>query len=185
MASDFPRLVSLACHDFRTPLATIQGFAKTLLRKGDLDESTVRWLEMIDTAGDELVGLIELLSVAARIESGRYDPVARPVDSLELVSAAVPAATGTGAAVHVEPAAVERAVASLAEAARRHGGSEVAVRVEGERVTIEPVGDALAQILVGDDLKDLGSAVGVRVVRALGGSAEHADGRFVLTLPPA
>jgi hypothetical protein len=87
--------------------------------------------------------------------------------------------------VHVEPAVVERAVASLAEAARRHGGSEVAVRVEGERVTIEPVGDALAQILVGDDLKDLGSAVGVRVVRALGGSAEHADGRFVLTLPSA
>ena len=33
----FPRLVSLACHDLRTPLATVSGFAKTLARGGTLE----------------------------------------------------------------------------------------------------------------------------------------------------
>ena len=33
----FPRVVSLACHDLRTPLATIYGFARTLSRGEDLD----------------------------------------------------------------------------------------------------------------------------------------------------
>ena len=31
---DFARLVSLACHDLRTPLATVHGFATTLSRGG-------------------------------------------------------------------------------------------------------------------------------------------------------
>ena len=37
-ADDFPRLVSLACHDLRTPLATVFGFARTLVRMEGLGE---------------------------------------------------------------------------------------------------------------------------------------------------
>jgi signal transduction histidine kinase len=181
--ADFPRLVSLACHDLRTPLATVQGFAKTLLRNQELDESTTRWLGMIDLASDELVDLIETLSVAARIEGGRYEPVLREADSLELAGAAVPDATGTGAAVTVDPKAAERSVAALARAARRHGGAEVATVVEGERIRIEPVAGAAAPIVLGDELKDLGAAVGVRVIRALGGSVELEGERLWITLP--
>jgi signal transduction histidine kinase len=40
--SSFPRLVSLAAHDLRTPLATIHGFAQTLIRMGDLGEPKQR-----------------------------------------------------------------------------------------------------------------------------------------------
>ncbi len=185
MASDFSRLVSLGCHDFRTPLATMQGFAKTLLRRDDLDETAVRWLGMIETAGDELVELIELLAVAARIEGGRYEPVLRETGSLELAQAAVPAATGAGAAVMVDPDAVERSLAALAEAARRHGGAAVSVSVERERIAIEPVGPEAAPIVLGEELKDLGAAVGVRVVRAGGGSVEAEGQRIVVTLPAA
>ncbi len=36
----FPRIVSLACHDLRTPLATIYGFARTLTRMEEHDERT-------------------------------------------------------------------------------------------------------------------------------------------------
>ena len=185
MAADFSRLVSLACHDFRTPLATMQGFTKTLLRRDDLDETTVRWLAMIETAGEELIGLIELLSVAARIEGGRYDPIVREADSLELAQGAVPTATGLGAPVSVDPDAVERSLAALAEAARRHGGTDVAVSVEGPRIAIAPVGAAVAPIVLGEELKDLGAAVGVRVVRALGGAVEPDGERVVVTLPAA
>src|SRR6266542_2958494 len=44
--SSFPRLVSLAAHDLRTPLATIHGFAQTLLRMGDLQEPNDRYMTM-------------------------------------------------------------------------------------------------------------------------------------------
>ena len=36
--TEFARLVTLACHDLRTPLATVNGFAKTLVRGGQLDD---------------------------------------------------------------------------------------------------------------------------------------------------
>ena len=75
MASDFPSLVSLACHDLRTPLATVQGFAKTMLRLDEIEpEKQARYLGLIDGASDELVLLLDQLSLAARIESGRYEP---------------------------------------------------------------------------------------------------------------
>ena len=185
MADDFPRVVSLACHDFRTPLATMQGFAKTLLRRDDLDETTASWLGMIEAAGDELVELIELLSVAARIEAGRYDPVPREVDSLEVARAAVADATGMGGLIQVDAAAVERSLAALAGAARRHGGVDVVVSVEGARVAIEPVGPKVAPIVLGRELKDLGAAVAVRVVRAQGGAVELDGERLLVTLPAA
>ena len=183
MQPNFPRLVSLACHDLRTPLATVQGFAKTLLR-ADVDEQTARWLGLIDEAADEVVELLDLLSLAARVEAGRYDPVVREVDLLELAQEAVPAATGTGAAVAVDPDAVRRALAGFARAAERHGGVDVAVTVDARRVSFEPVTAEAAPIVLGEDLKELASAVAVRVVAALGGGVKLDGERLVVTLPP-
>ena len=181
MAADFPSLVSLACHDLRTPLATVQGFAKTLLRLEELDgEKAARYLGLIDAASDELVELLDLVSLAARIEGGRYDPVVREADSLELAPAG---AVGVGATVDVDPKAVATALASLARAAARHGGVEVATSVDGPRVSIEPVTAAAAPVVLGDEQKDLGAAVAVRVLRALGGELTLVGERLTVTLP--
>ena len=181
MADDFPSLVSLACHDLRTPLATVQGFAKTLLRLEELDgEKAARYLGLIDAASDELVELLDLVSLAARIEGGRYDPVVREADSLELAPAG---ASGTGATVSVDPDAVSRALASLARAAARHGGVDVTTSVEGPRVTIEPVVADAAPIVLGEEQKDLGAAVAVRLIRALGGGVALEGERLVVLLP--
>jgi signal transduction histidine kinase len=178
---DFSRLVSLACHDLRTPLATVQGFAKTMLRMDDLDdEKRRRYLGLVDTSAGELAELLDLLSLAARIEGGRYDPVVREANSLEL---APDGATGSGAIVRVDPEAVERSLASLARAAARHGGVEVAVTVDGPRVAIEPVTAAAAPIVLGETAKDLGAAVAVVLVRALGGEVVLDGERLVVTLP--
>ena len=183
MEEDFPRLVSLACHDLRTPLATVQGFAKTLLRQEGFDERTERWLGLIDEASNEVVQLLDLLSLAARIESGRYKPVPQVVDSLQLAQRAVPEATGVGAAVTVEPDAVARALAGLARAASRHGGVEVGLSVDGTRVAFEPVVAEAAPVVLGEDLRDLGAAVAVRLVRALGGAVELEGERLWVVLP--
>jgi signal transduction histidine kinase len=183
VASDFSLLVSLACHDLRTPLATVQGFAKTLLRQGELGDPAQRYLGIIDQASDELVGLLDVLSLAARIEGARYDPVLREADSLALARAAVPGAAGEGALVQVDVDAVERALAALARAAARHGGVEVTASVAGREISLAPVTPEAAPIVLGDDLKDLGAAVAVRLVRALGGEVALEGERLVVTLP--
>jgi len=175
--SDFARLVSLACHDLRTPLATVHGFATTLTR-GRLEPPADRYVEMIDAASDQLAELIEELSLAARIESGRYDPTLREADTLELVRAAAARlgedrvhVTGSGVAVETDTDAVERGLAALFQSALRHGGlDEVGVAVEGAEIRLSRVTAASAPVVLGDDLRDLGAAVAVRLVRRLGGS---------------
>lgn len=183
MAADFPSLVSLACHDLRTPLATVQGFAQTLTRLDHLDaEKTARYLGMIESASLELGDLLDQISRAARIEGGRYEPVRREVDSLEL---APDGATGTGTPVLVDPPAVEQALAALARAAARHGGVDVNVSVDGPHILVEPVVAAAGPIVLGEEHRDLGAAVGVMVLRAMGGEVGLEGERLTVTLPAA
>jgi signal transduction histidine kinase len=189
--TSFARLVSLACHDLRTPLATVHGFARTISRAGDLKEPHSRYLEMIEQASGQLAELLEELSLVARIEGGRYDPTIREVDSLELASAAVEpledglvSVEGEGGPVTVDVAAAERAVRALARCALRHGGlARVDVRVAGADLTIQPITPASAPVVLGEDLRDLGAAVAVRVLRALGGSVELEGETLHVRLP--
>jgi signal transduction histidine kinase len=68
--SGFAELVSLACHDLRTPLATVHGFARTLRRIDGVGETALRYAEMIAAASGQLAELIETLALVARIEAG-------------------------------------------------------------------------------------------------------------------
>jgi signal transduction histidine kinase len=187
----FPRLVSLAAHDLRTPLATIHGFAQTLVRMGDLGEPKQRYLEMIDEASRQLAELLDELGIAARIEGGRYEPNRQEVDTLELARVASRelgeervAVSGEGQKVRVDVEATQRGVAALAQAALRHGGLEqVDLRVDGGTLTISPVTAASGPVVLGEDLRDLGAAVAVLVVRALGGSVELDGDALSVRLP--
>ena len=189
--ASFPRLVSLAAHDLRTPLATIHGFAQTLVRMGDLGEPKQRYLEMIDLAALQLAELLDELGVAARIEGDSYEPNRQPVDSLDLARQAASelgeervVVSGTGVTVQVDVDAAQRGVAALAQAALRHGGLEqVDLRVDGATLTVGPVTASSGPVLLGVELRDLGAAVGVLVIRANGGSVTL-DGELVsVTLP--
>jgi signal transduction histidine kinase len=180
--SDFARLVSLACHDLRTPLATVHGFATTLARGGGLEPPADRYVEMIDAASAQLAELIDELSLAARIESDRYDPTPREADTLELAEAAGARlgtervhVSGTGASLETDAEALERGLAALFQSALRHGGLEqVEVEVDGAELHLSPVTAAAAPVVLGEDLRDLGAAVAVRLVRRLGGSVSVA-----------
>jgi signal transduction histidine kinase len=174
----FPRLVSLACHDLRTPLATVHGFARTLARDGALEPPADRYVEMIDAASAQLAELLDELSLVARIESGRYDPTLREADTLELAQAAAGrleegrvSVSGSGAALETDADAVERGLAALFQSALRHGGLEsVTVEVDGLEIRLSPVTAASAPVVLGEDLRDLGAAVAARLVARLGGS---------------
>jgi signal transduction histidine kinase len=165
---DFDRAVSLACHDLRTPLATITGFAKTLLRNGELDERSSRYLGMIDGAADQLAVLLDELGLLARIEGGRYEPGLVGADTLELAG---PGATGSGTQIETDVPALRRALAALAVAATRHGGIErTRWTVDGRRLELAPVNAAAAPIVLADNPRDFGALVARRVIDALGGS---------------
>jgi signal transduction histidine kinase len=187
----FPRLVSLAAHDLRTPLATIHGFAQTLVRLGDLGEPKQRYLEMIDEASRQLAELLDELGVAARIEDGRYEPNRQPVDTLDLARGAAEelgedrvVVMGEGREVQVDVEATQRGVSAFAQAALRHGGLEqVDVRVSGSSIGISPVTPASGPVLLGEELRDLGAAVAVRVVLALGGTVELDGDTLSVRLP--
>jgi signal transduction histidine kinase len=189
--SSFPRLVSLAAHDLRTPLATIHGFAQTLIRMGDLGEPKQRYMEMIDMASRQLAELLDELGTAARIEGGRYEPSLQSVQSMELAQAAATQlgeervqVSGQGSEVHVDPESTERGISALAQAALRYGGlDEVELHVDGPTLTISPMTASSAPVVLGQELRDLGAAVAVRVVRALGGSVELDGETLIVKLP--
>src|ERR671935_2482553 len=176
--TSFARLVSLAAHDLRTPLATIHGFAQTLLRMGGLEPPNDRYVDMIATAAGQLAELLDELGLAARIEGDRYEPNLQPANTLELARAAQEElgedrvhVRGGGGEVRVDVEATRRGIAALAQAALRHGGlDDVDVRAEGAAITIRPVTEGAAPVVTGADLRDLGAAVAVRLVEALGGS---------------
>jgi signal transduction histidine kinase len=184
--TSFPRLVLLACHDLRTPLATVSGFAKTLMRVEGVDDKMARYLGLMETASEQLAELLEELNVAARIAGGRYDPALREVDTLELARAAAEReegveVVGSGALVEVDVEAVERTLAGFASCLRRHGPVEsVRIEVAGEELRLGPVTEAAAPVVLGEELRDLGSAVGRAVVEALGGSVAVTDATLVV-----
>jgi signal transduction histidine kinase len=187
----FARLVSLACHDIRTPLATVHGFAKTLARLSDLDETTTRYVGMIEAASAQIAELVDELGLVARIEAGRYTPTLREADTLALARAAAERlgndrvrVEGEGAVVRIDTEAVDRGVSALVQAALRHGGLEqVEVRVRGPELDVSPITDSSGPVVLGQDLRDLGAAAAVRLLDALGGSAEIEDGTLRVRLP--
>ena len=142
-ADRFAALVVLACHDLRTPLATVAGFSKTLVRTGELSERDARFVEMIDEASAQMALLIDQLGLAARIESGRYDPLPFDADTLELAASSGDervVVEGTGAIVETDSVTVGRALAALAVAALRFGElSLVTWTVNGRELTLTPV----------------------------------------------
>jgi signal transduction histidine kinase len=188
--TEFARLVMLACHDLRTPLATVLGFTQTLERLDQLEEPASRYLEMIGAASGQLADLVDELALGARIEAGRYEPVRDELDTLELVREAAAKlgedrveVGGEGAVVQVDVKATNRAVAALARCALRHGGLEqIRLIAHGAELEIEPVTPAAAPVLLGEELRDLGAAIAVLQLRAQGGSVKLDGERLSVAL---
>ena len=163
--NSFAGFVSLACHDLRTPLATVSGFAHTLQRTDELGEPA-RPVRRDDPGGVRAdrgaPGASSGSSLGSRPATTRRvswrrtrssSPGRRRPGSARRRRPPVP-----GRAVRVDRDAVERGLAGLALCALRHGGLErVELTADGPSVWIEPVIPSAAPIVLGDDLKDLAS----------------------------
>jgi His Kinase A (phospho-acceptor) domain len=173
-ADRFAALVTLACHDLRTPLATASGLAKTLIRAGELGGRDLRFVEMIDEASAQMALLIDQLGLAARIQSGRYDPLPLNADTLELAASSGDeriGAEGVGEIVETDALTVGRALTALAVAALRFGElTSVMWTVKGRLLTLSPLPAVAAPIFTGADPRDLGALVACAAIERLGGS---------------
>jgi signal transduction histidine kinase len=189
--TQFPKLVSLACHDLRTPLATVYGFARTITRADGLDPTLAGYSEMIEAASQQLAELIDELSLASRIAGDRYEPKLEPVSSGALAAAAAErlghdrvGVSGDGVTVEVDIEAAKRSVSALVQCALRHGGLDrVEVVVEGAELRVSPITPASAPVVLGEDLRDLGAAVAVMHLERIGGSVSVGGETLAVRLP--
>ncbi len=185
----FARLVSLACHDLRTPLATVHGFARTLAGT-ELGDPAARYVELMQSASVQLGELLDRVSLAAQIEGGRYDPELEAADLLATASSAAERVregevdvVGPGGTARTAAGALELALHDLARAVIRHAGvPKATLRVDATTIEIGPVPEEVAPILLGENLRDLGAAVAVRTIGALGGAVSVESERLVVRL---
>jgi signal transduction histidine kinase len=190
-ATRFSGLVSLACHDLRTPLATVYGFARTISRAPGLDATLAGYSEMIEVASQQLAELIDELSLAARISGGRYEPKLERVALAELAGAVVErlgeervGIAGGGGEVTVDVEPTKRSVSSLVQCALRHGGLDrVDVTLDGSALRVTPITASSAPVVLGEDLRDLGAAVAVMHVDHIGGSVAVDGETLTVSLP--
>ena len=69
------------------------------------------------------------------------------------------------------------------QAALRHGGlDEVDVVVRGREIDVAPITKSSAPVVLGEELRDLGAAVAVRLIEFLGGTVVVADGILTIRL---
>jgi signal transduction histidine kinase len=167
-------LVGLACHDLRTPLATVSGFAKTLIDGGRLAERDARFAELIAAGAGQLATLVDLLALAGEIASGQYDPRTSAADTAELAASSNDArigVEGAGVIVETDPGTVRGALAALASAALRYGELDgVTWTVRGRELTLRTVTEAAAPVVEGTTPRDLGALVARLAIERLGGS---------------
>ena len=186
----FARLIGIACHDLRTPLATVYGFARTLQRE-PLSEKAARYVDMIEAAATQMRELLEELALVARIEAGQFEGGHADADTLDLARAVAEelvdediVVAGEGAPVRVGGDATRRAIGNLARAARRHGGVDsVELTVRGPVIELAPVKSPAAPVVTGEELRELGVAAAVALVRARGGSLELDGETLRIRLP--
>jgi signal transduction histidine kinase len=186
----FTELVSVACHDILTPLATVYGFARTL-EQLPLEAPAPRYVEMIGAASAQIDELVDQLRLVARIEAGAYDPARVERDSLELAREAAARleegrveVAGRGEQVRVDPEPTVRALAQLARAAARFGGHEsVSLDVDGVELVISPLSRAAEPVVLGEDPRELAAPAAALLVRALGGRLEAREETLVIRLP--
>ncbi len=79
--------VSLASHELRTPLTSIKGFTEMVLDgdAGEINDEVAEYLGIVHSNADRLVALVNDLLDLSRIESGRVQLKAAPVDLAAVV----------------------------------------------------------------------------------------------------
>jgi signal transduction histidine kinase len=85
---NYPQLLSLAVHEFRTPASVVGGYLRMLQRDSDaaLSERQRKMIEEAEKSCARLVGLIAELSDVGKLDSGAIALARQPLDVFALVA---------------------------------------------------------------------------------------------------
>jgi signal transduction histidine kinase len=83
---DYPRLMSLAVHEFRTPASVVGGYLRMLQRDGEpLTERQQKMIEEAEKSCGRLVALVNEMSELAKLDAGTATLADAPIDVFGLV----------------------------------------------------------------------------------------------------
>jgi signal transduction histidine kinase len=122
MVPNWPKLLSLAVHEFSTPVTVVSGYLRMLLRDraGPLADNQRRLLEEAEKSCGRLSALIGEVSELGQLHDGRQALAPGSADLGELLRSMESAATEDGqSAVHVAPIADRLVVEGDANRLRR------------------------------------------------------------------
>ncbi|MEP6797189.1 MAG: ATP-binding protein [Lapillicoccus sp.] len=164
---DHAALISTIAHELRSPLTSVKGYSNTLLRKWDrfTDDQKRFMIETIEADADRVTRLITELLDVSRIDAGRLDIRAQPVDLEKMAQQHADRFEATGALgdrelvidadpdlpeVWADPDKLQQIFGNLLENALRHGAGTIQVGIRSHPEPIETERAAIA-VTVSDD----------------------------------
>jgi signal transduction histidine kinase len=164
-AEQYPQLISLAVHEFRTPASVVGGYLRMLQRdpENPLTDRQRKMVEEAEKSCARLVALIAELSDISKLDAGLISLQKKPIDLfalLEEVAAHVHEAEdrdvrlqlrgeATGAFMNGDPARLQPAFDALFRAILREKAGPATVVVDRRRM--EANGQILAVVTVSED----------------------------------
>jgi K+-sensing histidine kinase KdpD len=185
-----------ACHEMRSPLAVVFGFAKLLENNASLDPKAKEFAAQIVNGSQRLDDLLDLLARLGRIAAGRIEP---SIGNFELgsVVAEVAAVERDGRSVTVDddctpvtvkadPSWLREALGHVVDGLAFEEGIDVRLMwtVEDGSATVVAIPSSGYGVIGADPSKaGLGISLARVQVVAMGGSFAAADDRVALTVP--
>jgi K+-sensing histidine kinase KdpD len=191
------RTIGPACHELRSPLAVVFGFAKMLENNDALDPTAKRYIEHVVQGAQRLDELLDALGKTGRIAAGRLNPNVETVSLRRVADDLASTSTnaeclivdaGSDLTLKADPGWLTEAFAGIVEGLCFEDGLRVRLSWTHDdreaRVSFAP--DASYPMVdVEPEKASLDIALSRMRLVAMGGSLEGAGDRVVAVIPRA
>jgi signal transduction histidine kinase len=178
--------IGQGCHDVRSPLTAVYGFAK-LLERSELDEKSKMYLEQVVSGAERMDKLIEQLSELGRIAAGRSVPELEtaPLSSFDVEEKAN-FTEGAKLTVQADRQWLGKVFNDLFEEQAKLSPEklEVSAKATGDNIEIMFAvgeGDMLTSLV--PEKSPLPISLAQMRLLGMDGSLKEVDGGFLITLP--
>lgn len=185
-----------ACHELRSPLAVVYGFARMLENASNLDEAaTEKYVSQIVRSAERLDHMLDDLSKIGRVAAGRIHPNIEHVPLRSVIDDLCATSTNDGrlsvdagadVAVKADPAWLTESLQAVVDGLCFEEGIDVRItwRHEPHDVQLHVVpNSSFPMIDVEPDKSGLGISLARMRIVAMGGGFEGSGDRIVITLP--
>lgn len=184
-----------ACHELRSPLAVVYGFAR-MLEGSDVDPDTVkRYVPQIVRGAERLDGLLDLLSQLGRVAAGRVQPsidsisirsVVEDLAGLERNTGRLRIELGDDVTIRADAGWLSESLQAVVDGLCFEEGIDVRLSWTHEKHNIQirmVPNSSFPMIDVEPDKASLGMALARMRTVAMGGSFDGIGDRILITLP--